>query len=147
MTLPGAFGQHSAPETWFSPRPTPTLLSRAQALLPAFLDRICQALQHGAPFHPLQKAVTFGTGSGSLGMACLRIRECSHTYVHASSHAHLKPVCSPTELLRASHPSPPLSPSPSSSTTKATGNSSPQQHRRHNVKPRGRLRCHAVLSL
>lgn len=118
---PGALAQHSAPEFSFSPPLT---------VLPWHWPQISRTTFDKSPSMGLP---WFCRQSYNLYHRRWLAGRGMHVNPHTRTHAHLhllKHMWSPTELLGASHPRPHLTSSPSSPTTKATGNSSPWLHSR-----------------
>lgn len=136
--LPGAFAQHSPSKAWLSLLPDYAPLRKGSG--PNFPAPHLTNTQCEAPRCPLHKAPR-PLAQEVVGWAW-HAWEYRNTARIALRHI-LKHMCSPSELLGASHPHPYAA----SPTTKATGNRSPQQHSRHNAKPKCRLRCQVVLSI
>lgn len=110
-TLPGAFAQHSALETWFSPSPHCALLSKGAASNFPGLHLTSLTAWGSLPSSP-KGYLTFSAGGGWLGVTCTQICECSHTYPHACSHAHSQAHVLPDRASASLMSLPPTSPPP-----------------------------------
>lgn len=134
---PGALAQHSAPEFSFSPPLT---------VLPWHWPQISRTPLTSPPAWgspgSVNKATTFTTGGGWLGVACMRI------HVHARMlTCTFSSTCGPQPSFWEPHIPAPTSPPPLPPPPQKPQVTAVPGCTADNAKPRGRLHCQAVSSL